>query len=167
MRKTISISIKLFPGRISESFVIFLHLINSVSFLSYLFLVQNSKWSWCERYSVGYWGEKYEFLSQLTCIQIPLQPLDQQLLLLLFSRQVMSDSLWPPPGFSVHGVLQARILDWVAISFSRGSSWTRDWTCVSCTGRWNLYHQGSLEQACFYKSPLLCVSLAVVREMQI
>ena len=31
-----------------------------------------------------------------------------------------------PPGFSVHGILQARILEWVAISFSRGSSRPRD-----------------------------------------
>jgi len=31
-----------------------------------------------------------------------------------------------PPGFSVHGVLQARILEWVAISFSRGSPQPRD-----------------------------------------
>ena len=37
-----------------------------------------------------------------------------------------------PPGFSVHGILQARILKWVAIPFSRGSSWPRDWTRVSC-----------------------------------
>ena len=38
-----------------------------------------------------------------------------------------------PPGFSVRGVFQARILEWVAISFSRGSSPTRDQTQVSCT----------------------------------
>ena len=36
------------------------------------------------------------------------------------------------PGSSVHGILQARILEWVAISFSRGSSQPRDWTWVSC-----------------------------------
>ena len=36
------------------------------------------------------------------------------------------------PGFSVHGILQARILEWVATSFSRGSSWPRDRTQVSC-----------------------------------
>ena len=36
-----------------------------------------------------------------------------------------------PPGSSVHGVLQARILEWVAISSSRGSSWPRNWTRVS------------------------------------
>ena len=36
------------------------------------------------------------------------------------------------PGSSVHGILQARILEWVAISFSRGSSQPRDITCISC-----------------------------------
>ena len=36
------------------------------------------------------------------------------------------------PGSSVCGISQARILEWVAISFSRGSSWPRDWTHVSC-----------------------------------
>ena len=37
-----------------------------------------------------------------------------------------------PPGSSVHGIIQARILEWVAIPFSRGSSWPRDQTWVSC-----------------------------------
>ena len=40
-----------------------------------------------------------------------------------------------PPGYTVHGIFQARILEWVAISFSRGSSQTRDQNsvfCVSC-----------------------------------
>ena len=45
-----------------------------------------------------------------------------------------------PPGFSVHGISRARIPEWVAISFSRGSSLSRDWTHVSCTGRWILHH---------------------------
>ena len=38
---------------------------------------------------------------------------------------------WSPPGSSVHGILQARILEWGAISSSRGSSQPRDWTWVS------------------------------------
>ena len=38
-----------------------------------------------------------------------------------------------PPGSSAHGILQARILERVAISFSRGSSQPRDRTQVSCT----------------------------------
>ena len=37
-----------------------------------------------------------------------------------------------PPGSSAHGIFQARILEWVAISSSRGSSWPRDWTQISC-----------------------------------
>ena len=37
-----------------------------------------------------------------------------------------------PPDFSVHGIFQARILEWVATSYSRGSSWPRDWICISC-----------------------------------
>ena len=36
-----------------------------------------------------------------------------------------------PPGSSVHGILQARILEWVANPFPRGSSQPRDWTCIS------------------------------------
>ena len=37
-----------------------------------------------------------------------------------------------PPGSSIHGIFQTRILEWVAISFSRGSSQPRDRTPVSC-----------------------------------
>ena len=43
------------------------------------------------------------------------------------------------PGSSVHGILQARILEWVAISFSRGSSWPRNGTQVSRHCRQILY----------------------------
>ena len=53
-----------------------------------------------------------------------------------FSHQDMSDSCNPidccPPGSSVHGTSQARILEWVAVSFSRGSSWPSNETHVSC-----------------------------------
>ena len=52
------------------------------------------------------------------------------------SHSVVADSLQPldcsPPGSSVHGILQARILEWVTIFFSRGSSGPRDQTQVSC-----------------------------------
>ena len=47
-----------------------------------------------------------------------------------------------PPGSSIHGIFQERILEWVATSFSRGSSQPRDQTHVSsvyCIGRWVLY----------------------------
>ena len=48
-----------------------------------------------------------------------------------------------PPGSSVHGILEARILEWVSVPSSIGSSWPRDRTRVSyisCIGRWALYH---------------------------
>ena len=51
-----------------------------------------------------------------------------------------------PPGSSVHGISQARIQEWVAVSFSRRSSWPRGQTCISCIGRQisvQLSHQGS------------------------
>ena len=50
-----------------------------------------------------------------------------------------------PPGSSVQGILQARILGWAAISSSRGSSQPRDRTCISYIGRQILYHPATRE----------------------
>ena len=50
-----------------------------------------------------------------------------------------------PPGSSVRGILQARVLEWVGISSSRGSSRPRDWACISCIGRWILCHRAIRE----------------------
>ena len=59
---------------------------------------------------------------------------------LLSCVQLFCDLMdWSPPGSSVHGIFQARILEWVAIPFSRGSSQPRDQTSVSCIGRQILY----------------------------
>ena len=67
---------------------------------------------------------------------------------------VMSDSLWVHgcslPGSSVHGIFQARILEWLAVFSSRESSQPRDWTHISCIGRWILYllhHLGSPDKS--------------------
>ena len=53
------------------------------------------------------------------------------------SRSVVPNSLQPreqkPPGFSVHGILQARVLEWVAFFYSRASSRPSDQARVSCT----------------------------------
>ena len=67
------------------------------------------------------------------------------------------------PGSSVQGILQARILEWLAIPLSRDSSQTRDWTKLSCTaGSSCLSHQGSPKKVyrvsltnnnCFLKTP--------------
>ena len=55
---------------------------------------------------------------------------------------------YSPPGSTVHGILQARILKWVAISSSRGLSRLRDETrvfCISCSGRRLFYHLDTWE----------------------
>ena len=59
-------------------------------------------------------------------------------------------SLWSLPGFSVHGVLQTRTLEWVAMPSSRGSSKPRDRThisFVSCIGRHVLYYEHATWEA--------------------
>jgi len=62
------------------------------------------------------------------------------LLLLLHHVQLFCNPTdCSPPGFSVHGILQARILEWVVMPSSRGSSWPKDRTWVSCIGRQILY----------------------------
>ena len=60
------------------------------------------------------------------------------------------------PGSTVHGISQAGIVEWVAISFSRGSPRPRDQTCisVSCTGRQILHHCATSE------APTLHLTLA-------
>ena len=55
------------------------------------------------------------------------------------------------PGSSVYGILQGRILEWVAMPSSRGSSWPRNQTCVSCIGRW------VLSQLCHLGSPYMLI----------
>ena len=52
---------------------------------------------------------------------------------------------YTPPGSSVQGICKVRILEWVAISFTRGSSWSRDWTLISCIGSQILYHWATRE----------------------
>ena len=54
-----------------------------------------------------------------------------------------------PLGFFIHGISQARILEWVTVSFSRGSSWPRDRTHTTCICRQILYHWATREALSF------------------
>ena len=58
---------------------------------------------------------------------------------------------YSPPGSSVHGILQARILGWATMPFSRGSSQPRDRTLGSCIGRW------ILDPLSHLGSPFICI----------
>ena len=69
-----------------------------------------------------------------------------------------------PLGSSVHGILQARILEWVTMPFSRVSSQPRDWTQVSCISRHILYHWATREAHNYpsnLESPLACKKIQV------
>ena len=50
-----------------------------------------------------------------------------------------------PPASFVHGILQARIMEWIVIPFSRRSFQPRDQTCISCIGRQILYYWATME----------------------
>ena len=70
------------------------------------------------------------------------------------------------PGSSVHGILQARILEWVAIVFSRGFSRPRGRTCVSgvsCVGRRVLHHYHRLWEGTPQQSLKLCLATAFLQ----
>ena len=69
-------------------------------------------------------------LSQITCVHVP-----RQLNLTMKVKVKVTQScptLCVPTGYTVHGILQARILQWVAFPFSRESSQPRDRNLVSC-----------------------------------
>ena len=63
------------------------------------------------------------------------------------------------PGSHVHGILQARILEWVAMSSFRKSSWPRDQTCIPCIDRWVLYHWNTREA-----KDIICIAIITLKE---
>ena len=89
--------------------------------------------------------EGYLLTATLPDLQCGIAPL---ILALMLSIQLVSNSLWPcrlyPTRlFCLHGIFQARALEWIAISSSRGSFWPRYWTHISlgsCIVRQILYH---------------------------
>ena len=96
-------------------------------------------WDLAQIIGMGDEGDVFIYLSQchaLLCFWFFFTPF-----LLLFIREKVKVSQpcltlsnpvnCSPSGSSVHGILQARILEWVSISFSRGFSHPRDWTHVS------------------------------------
>ena len=83
-----------------------------------------------------------------SCIFLQTHRSDQKLcweICCCFLFPKLCPTLWDPmdsslPGSSVLEISQARILEWIASSFSRGSFWLRDRTCISWIGRQILYH---------------------------
>ena len=72
----------------------------------------------------------------INCVCVCVGAVGGVIVQLLSHVQLFGDPMGcSPPGFSVHGISQARILKGVAISFSSGSFGPTDWTCISCIGR--------------------------------
>ena len=105
---------------------------------------------WWVNYVDQQMSRKFHLFSKLQCAWAPatsgtigsfsykVKVLDAQSYLTLCEPMDCS-----PRGFSVCGILQGRVLEWVAISFSRRSSWPRDQTCISCiAGRFLLEPPG-------------------------
>ena len=114
--------------------------------------VDREKW-WCRKRKDNCWRD---VLEQKTQTKDPDRSTEKGCVhACLLSRSVVSDSCGPmdcgPPGSSVHGVFQARILEWVAISYCRGSSRPRNRTCLSCIGRQILYHWATWDTNCLLK----------------
>ena len=89
-----------------------------------------------EKFIFLIWGKQILYISKALRSNNPIY-LSQFSVLVTQSCPVLCDPMdySPPPGSSVQGILQARILEWVALLFSRQSSQLRDWTLVSCIAK--------------------------------
>ena len=84
----------------------------------------------CVGNRLGTWA--FAFLSAHVMRKTAIKQLDGVIVAVWLSRVRLCDPMdRSPTGSSVRGILQARILEWVAMPFARGSSWTWDWTWVS------------------------------------
>ena len=102
----------------------------SSSSASFTLYCSSSPWPlwYFTEYRKGFWGRR----RGRYCPQRSQAHLKQTHRLVAQSCLLCDPTDRSPPGSSAHGILQARRLEWVAISFSRGSSPPRDRTCISC-----------------------------------
>ena len=97
-----------------------------------------------EQFSLSLWAITKNVTKTVICF--PFFPVNSQCLYVISCTHnpvpsvqfsPVTQSCWTlcdPMDYTVHGILQARILEWVVLPFSRGSSQPRDWTQVSCIG---------------------------------
>ena len=107
---------------------------NSSSHVTYIFFHSSVQPGYAD-YPFAPWSAQCDTTSSQTSVHVQAKEPASGFSCVLTLCNLMDCS---PPGSSVHGISQARILEWVAISFSRGSSRPRDWAHVSsspCIGR--------------------------------
>ena len=86
--------------------------------------------------------------------------------LVALSCTTLQPMVCSPPGSSVLGILQTRILEWIAIPFSRGSSWPRDWTLVSRIVGWFFTNWKWLTDVQLFGTPWTKQSMELCRPLQ-
>ena len=127
---------------------------------------------WCLQIIIYYGLKVIGYYQNFFLLKISSIQRTPHLKYLKWSRSVVSDSLRPvdcsPPSSTVHGILQARILQWVAISFSRGSSRPKDRTQVShiagrhfnlCATREALKYKNTVSQKTSYRDTELQIQV--------
>ena len=83
-------------------------------------------------WSLHSWGTSWRHLNKIERVSVTkVQKLKVKVKSLSHVRRFATPWDYSLPGSSVHGIFQAIVLEWIAISFSRGSSQTRGWTLVS------------------------------------
>ena len=105
----------------------------------------SAQWILIQQKQAAYAFRHVYVLSQFSCVRL-FHPVDRS-----------------PPGSAVHGILQARILAWVSMPSSRGSSPPRgrsQVSCVSFIGSLVLYHQCHLKQHCYLPLTFCCAALS-------
>ena len=140
-----------FLPRYMDVYLLQLHLLKRLSFLYWISFLFLSKINWlylCGCISglsiIFHWCQYLIFLVNTTITDTIISS-GGDLVAKSHLTLVTPWTVCSPPGSSVHGIFQARIQEWIAISFSRESSWPRDQTQVSCFGghllhcKWNLY----------------------------
>ena len=123
------------------------------------------KWCWYNKNSICHIKERQQFYNPKRNGELMASDKLFEILVVVI-RQVVSN-LWPHalyslPGSSVHGILQAIILEWVAIYFPRGSSQPKNWIQVSClAGRFTDWatREGALKHFQFSSVVQLCPTL--------
>ena len=127
---------------------------SSKLFISFIVLFRVSSWLFFKPFISLFWGSLFVDLpcfNSLSRISFSSLSVCVCVLVAQSCPTLCNPMDCGPPGSSVHGTLQARILEWVAIPFSRGSSRPRHRTQVSCTaGRF--FAIWATRETCSYNS---------------
>ena len=144
--QTLDTGFRIYKCKILLNTIILLNQIKAYLYFNWKLMLSFRHYkSWCFNRLVKAKGMKFDFCKRSWCLYKVLVP---QL------GPTLCDSMdCNPPHSSVHAIFLARILEWIAIPSSRGSSQPRDWTWVSCTAGKFFTTWVTREACCLHKMP--------------